>query len=193
MNVGSRWQAVRITSGLLRDRRKYFPVGSLGDILSPSVPKKPTRASDRGYAVAFMNIRREWFATMNESRESKPIPTELTLRKKGRVLGVTFSNGLSREVTAEYLRVHSPSAEVTGHGVGEGVLVTGKERVAISSIEPVGQYAVRLVFDDGHDTGLYTWPLLYELCSEHDAKWQRHLDRLAELGQRRDSSADDEL
>lgn len=129
---------------------------------------------------------------MSPQSDSTPVPTEITLRKGARRLAVTFSNGLSGEVTAEYLRVHSPSAEVTGHGVGEGVLVTGKERVAISRIEPVGQYAVRLVFDDGHDTGLYTWPLLYELFSEHDAKWQRHLDRLAEFGQRRDASADDE-
>ncbi len=123
---------------------------------------------------------------------SKPIPTEIKLRKGARRLAVTFSDGFSREVTAEYLRVHSPSAEVTGHGIGEGVLVTGKEQVAIERIEPVGQYAVRLVFDDGHDTGLYTWPLLYELLTEHDAKWQRYLDRLAEYGQRRRVDPGDE-
>lgn len=123
---------------------------------------------------------------------SKPIPTEIKLRKGARRLAVTFSDGFSREVTAEYLRVHSPSAEVTGHGVGEGVLVTGKEHVAIERIEPVGQYAVRLVFDDGHDTGLYTWPLLHELLTEHDAKWQRYLDRLAEYGQRRQVDPGDE-
>lgn len=125
-------------------------------------------------------------------REAKPVPSEITLRKGARRLAVTFSDGFSGEVTAEYLRVHSPSAEVTGHGAGEGVLVTGKERVAIERIEPVGRYAVRLVFDDGHDTGLYTWPLLYELFREHDAKWQRYLDRLAERGQRRSVDGEDE-
>lgn len=129
---------------------------------------------------------------MSQERGSKPVPTEITLRKGGRRLAVKFSDGTSGEVTAEYLRVHSPSAEVTGHGVGEGVLVTGKERVAIQRIEPVGQYAVRLVFDDGHDTGLYTWPLLHELYREHDAKWQRYLERLAGYGRRRNPEPDDE-
>lgn len=124
-------------------------------------------------------------------QESKPIPTEIELKKGARRLAVTFSDGFSREVSAEYLRVHSPSAEVTGHGGGEGRLVTGKERVAIDRIEPVGRYAVRLVFDDGHDTGLYTWPLLHELFKEHDAKWQRYLDRLAQHGQRRSLDTDD--
>ena len=126
------------------------------------------------------------------SSSAKPIPTEIKLRKGARRLAVTFSDGLEGEVSAEYLRVHSPSAEVTGHSVGEGVLVTGKEKVAIERIEPVGRYAVRLVFDDGHSTGLYTWPLLHELFREHDAKWQRYLDRLAEHGKRRAVDEDDE-
>jgi DUF971 family protein len=84
------------------------------------------------------------------------------------------------------LRVHSPSAEVTGHQAGEGLLVTGKEAVAIENVEPVGRYAVRLVFDDGHNTGLFTWPVLYELCRDRDAKWRRYLERLAEVGIKRD-------
>jgi DUF971 family protein len=74
---------------------------------------------------------------------------------------------------------------VKGHAAGEGILVTGKETVAINSIEPVGRYAVRLVFDDGHNTGLYTWAVLYELCSEHDRKWARYLERLAQAGKAR--------
>jgi DUF971 family protein len=82
-------------------------------------------------------------------------------------------------------------AEVTGHGVGEGVLVLGKEDVAIARIEPVGRYAVRLVFDDGHDTGLYTWPILYELCRDHEQKWRRYLERVAAAGKRRARSDGD--
>ena len=86
---------------------------------------------------------------------------------------------------AEYLRVFSPSAEVQGHSAGEGVLVTGKESVNIGKIEPVGRYAVRLVFDDGHDTGLYTWPILYDLGKQYETNWRRYLIRLEEAGHRR--------
>jgi DUF971 family protein len=112
-------------------------------------------------------------------------PVEIKYHRRSRELEVRFENGVAARLTAELLRVHSPSAEVKGHGGGEGVLVTGKEQVAITAIEPVGRYAVRLVFDDGHDTGLYTWPVLYELCAEHDRKWQRYLERLAESGKAR--------
>ena len=108
-----------------------------------------------------------------------PPPTDLKLHRRSRELEVRFADGLNARLTAEFLRVHSPSAEVKGHSAGEGLLVTGKEAVNIASIEPVGRYAVRLVFDDGHNTGLYTWPLLYELCAEHDRKWARYLERLA--------------
>ena len=109
-------------------------------------------------------------------------PTEIKYHKRSRELEVHFANGMNARLTAEFLRVHSPSAEVKGHAAGEGILVTGKENVSISKIEPVGRYAVRLVFDDGHNTGLYTWPLFYELCSEHDRKWARYLERLAQAG-----------
>jgi DUF971 family protein len=95
-----------------------------------------------------------------------PPPTELKLHRRSRELEVRFADGMHARLSAELLRVHSPSAEVKGHGPGEGQLVTGKEGVNIAQIEPIGHYAVRLVFDDGHDTGLYTWPILYELCSE---------------------------
>jgi DUF971 family protein len=112
-------------------------------------------------------------------------PTELKYHKRSRELEVRFENGMYARLSAEFLRVHSPSAEVKGHAAGEGVLVTDKETVGIKAIEPVGRYAVRLVFDDGHNTGLYTWAVLYELSSEHDRKWQRYLERLAEAGKTR--------
>lgn len=110
---------------------------------------------------------------------SPPVPTEIKLRRGRRELEVAFSDGSRRSLTAEFLRVHSPSAEVTGHGSGEGVLVTGKHNVAISRIEPVGRYAVRLVFDDGHSTGLYTWPILYDFCRNYEQKWRHYEARVA--------------
>ncbi len=114
-----------------------------------------------------------------------PRPTEIKLRKKSRILDVTFDDGRHYELPWEYLRVYSPSAEVQGHGPGQQVLVTGKEDVAISSVEPVGNYAVKLTFDDGHDTGLYSWPVLYELAAELDTKWQNYLRRLEAAGIKR--------
>ena len=116
---------------------------------------------------------------------SIPPPTEIKYHKRSRELEVRFADGMSRRLSAEYLRVQSPSAEVKGHSAGEGILVTGKEQVGITRIDPVGRYAVKLVFDDGHDTGLYTWALLYELVSDHDRKWARYLERLAQAGKSR--------
>ena len=112
-------------------------------------------------------------------------PTEIKYHKRSRELEVRFADGMVGRLSAEYLRVQSPSAEVKGHSAGEGVLVTGKEQVGITRIDPVGRYAVKLVFDDGHDTGLYTWALLYELVSDHDRKWARYLERLAQAGKSR--------
>jgi DUF971 family protein len=117
-------------------------------------------------------------------------PTEIKLHRRSRELEVRFADGMNARLSAEFLRVQSPSAEVKGHAAGEGVLVTGKETVNIVRIEPVGRYAVRLVFDDGHNTGLYTWPILYELCSERDRKWQRYLERLAAAGYERNERTD---
>jgi DUF971 family protein len=114
-----------------------------------------------------------------------PPPTELKFHRRSRELEVRFADGLNARLSAELLRVHSPSAEVKGHSAGEGILVTGKEAVNIASIEPVGRYAVRLVFDDGHNTGLYTWAVLYELCAEKDRKWARYLERLEQAGKPR--------
>jgi DUF971 family protein len=111
-----------------------------------------------------------------------PQPTHIKLRTLSRVLEVSFDDGAHFELPFEYLRVFSPSAEVTGHGGGEGVLQTGKEGVAIERIEPVGNYALRLHFDDGHNTGLYSWTLLRELGAEHSVKWARYLQRCAEAG-----------
>ncbi|MGB6451454.1 MAG: DUF971 domain-containing protein [Steroidobacteraceae bacterium] len=109
---------------------------------------------------------------------SDPTPTELKLRTRSRQLEVVFDDGSRFELSFEYLRVHSPSAEVKGHGPGEGVLVIGKESVGIKAIEPVGRYAVKLVFDDGHDTGLYSWKYLYELGSTRDRKWAEYQARV---------------
>jgi len=110
---------------------------------------------------------------------SDPVPTEIRLRRASRVLEVSFADGARFELPFEYLRVHSPSAEVKGHGPGQEVLVLGKEQVGIRAVEPVGQYAVKLVFDDGHDTGLYTWKYLHELGREHSLRWAQYLERKA--------------
>ncbi len=111
-----------------------------------------------------------------------PHPTDIKLQKRSRRLQINFSDGKQFELTAEYLRVFSPSAEVQGYGGGEGALVAEKETVNIDRIEPVGRYAVRLVFDDDHDTGLYTWPILYALGANHESNWRRYLTRLEEAG-----------
>jgi DUF971 family protein len=104
--------------------------------------------------------------------------TEIKLRTRSRVLEVAFEDGARHLLPFEYLRVYSPSAEVKGHGPGQEVLVTGKQNVAIKAVEPVGQYAVKLVFDDGHDSGLYTWKYLRELGDTHSDKWAKYLARV---------------
>ena len=112
----------------------------------------------------------------------EPVPAEIRLRKKSRLLTLRYADGREFDLSFEYLRVHSPSAEVKGHGPGQETLQTGKENVAVVEIEPVGRYAVRLIFDDGHNTGLYTWKYLYELGDEYDARWRSYLDRLEAAG-----------
>lgn len=109
-------------------------------------------------------------------------PTEIRLRQKSRLLAVSFDDGQSFELPFEYLRVNSPSAEVRGHGPGQEVLQTGKEKVQVTGLEPVGHYALRIFFDDGHDTGLYSWRYLYELGIEQEQRWQDYLDRLTAAG-----------
>jgi len=108
-----------------------------------------------------------------------PTPVQITLRTRSRVLHVAFDDGQAFELPFEYLRVHSPSAEVQGHGPGQGVLVTGKEGVGITRVDPIGQYAVKLVFDDGHDTGLFTWKYLHELGREQPARQAAYQERVA--------------
>src|SRR5215218_6296999 len=102
-------------------------------------------------------------------------PTEIKVRKQSRLLEVTFDDGQRFELPFEYLRVYSPSAEVRGHGPGQETLQLGKHTVGIAAVDPVGNYAVRLTFDDGHDTGLYTWGYLYELGLTRSEKWQQYL------------------
>ena len=113
-------------------------------------------------------------------------PVGIRLHKKSRELELEYAGGECHSLSCEYLRVYSPSAEVKGHGPGQEVLQTDKMNVNISAIKPVGNYALQLVFDDDHDTGLYSWPYLYELCSKHDEWWQIYLDRMAEAGASRD-------
>ena len=114
-------------------------------------------------------------------------PTEIRLQTKSRLLVVTFED-VEFRFSFEYLRVHSPSAEVVGHGPGQETLQTGKENVVITSIDPVGHYAVRLVFDDGHNTGLYSWSHLYQLGQDMNANWRSYLDRLAAAGYAREKT-----
>jgi len=115
-----------------------------------------------------------------------PWPTELRLNKAKDRLTVAFDDGVTAELPAEYLRVMSPSAEVRGHAPGERKTVPGKARVRIADLKPVGNYAVRIVFDDGHDTGLYAWELLHELWERREDHWQEYLAELAEKGLSRD-------
>ena len=104
------------------------------------------------------------------------IVTKLHYHRKSKLLDVVFDNDIQHSFSAEFLRVNSPSAEVQGHG--NAVLVTNKKEVAISSIEQVGHYAVRIIFDDGHNTGLYSWDYLANLAKNHDALWQSYLSQL---------------
>ena len=117
--------------------------------------------------------------------KSSPRPTEINLHQKSRLLELHFDDGAQYKLPCEYLRVYSPSAEVRGHGPGQEVLQVGKENVNITAIEPVGTYAVALHFDDGHNTGIYSWEYLYALGAEQDENWKRYLDRLEAAGHKR--------
>jgi DUF971 family protein len=123
---------------------------------------------------------------MNSRPESAPWPTELRLHKDRRYLTVSFDNGQSFQLAAEYLRVRSPSAEVQGHSPDERKTVGGKREVQILEVLPVGNYAVRLVYDDMHSTGIYSWEYLHELGRTQAANWQDYLDELAEKDLSRD-------
>lgn len=115
-----------------------------------------------------------------------PMPQDIRLHRKSKTLELVYADG-SFELTAEFLRVLSPSAEVRGHGIGNGVLQTGKKHVGINGIEPAGRYALKIIFDDGHDSGLYTWEYLYDLAHDQDTYWQRYLKQLEEAGASRDN------
>ena len=118
-------------------------------------------------------------------QNNTPIPEELRLRSGGQTLALSYPDLGEVTLTAEFLRVYSPSAEVRGHGQGNEVLQTGKEDVSITGIEPVGNYAVKLTFSDGHDTGLYSWDILNEFSRNHTQLWQSYLQRLEKAGHQR--------
>ena len=115
-----------------------------------------------------------------------PRPVEIHLHQVSRVVDISFDDGRSFTLPVEYLRVFSPSAEVRGHGPGQEVLQVGKREVNIDAIEPVGVYAVKLVFSDGHDTGIYSWDYLYDLGEKREANWRSYLARLEAAGKMRD-------
>ena len=120
---------------------------------------------------------------------NSPRPVELRLHRASRQLEVVFDDGVRGMLPCEFLRVYSPSAEVRGHGAGQEVLQVGKETVNIVAIDPVGNYAVKLEFSDGHNTGLYSWDYLYDLTRHHATLWQEYLDRLTAAGYQRHESA----
>lgn len=120
--------------------------------------------------------------------KSVPQPTEIKLHQKSRILEITFSDGKTFQLPCEFLRVYSPSAEVRGHGPGQEVLQVGKKHVDIQKIEPVGSYAVQFTFSDGHDTGIYSWDLLYDYGMRQDEMWQHYLKRMDDAGASREKS-----
>jgi len=120
---------------------------------------------------------------------TSPRPIDIKLHQASRLLEIKFDNNTECMLSCEFLRVYSPSAEVKGHGPGQEVLQVGKEDVNISAIEPVGNYAVRLVFSDGHNTGLYSWDYLYDLARDYEALWLEYLGKLSAAGIERKNTA----
>jgi DUF971 family protein len=118
--------------------------------------------------------------------KSVPQPTEIKLHQKSRILEIAFADGKTFQLSCEFLRVYSPSAEVRGHGPGQEVLQIGKKDIEINKIEPVGSYAIQLTFSDGHDTGIYSWDLLYDYGLRQPEMWQHYLKRMAEAGASRE-------
>ena len=117
---------------------------------------------------------------------SRHTPVELRVKKDDKVLEIDFDNGTSFRIPAELLRVESPSAEVQGHGPGQKTVIAGRRHVNIIGVEPVGNYAVRLKFDDLHDTGIFSWEFLYDMGTRQDELWSRYLDALEAKGLKRD-------
>lgn len=119
---------------------------------------------------------------MTDQSDTRPWPTELRVTNGGTILAMTFDSGQSFELDAEFLRVESPSAEVKGHGPGQEVTVGGKRNVKITALEHIGNYAVRITFDDGHSTGLYSWEYLRQLSNEQGILWSEYLEKLDAKG-----------
>jgi len=117
--------------------------------------------------------------------DKAPRPTDIKLHQKSKTLELEFDDGNKFNLPCEFLRVYSPSAEVQGHGPGQEVLQLGKENVSITAVEPVGNYAIKLEFDDGHNTGIYSWETLHRLGANFDMLWQEYLDRLQKAGHQR--------
>ena len=115
------------------------------------------------------------------------VPTKIKLHKEDGSLSLEYSNGNHFTLTGEYLRIHSPSAEVRGHGKGQEVLQHGKKDIKITGLEPSGNYALQLTFSDGHDTGIYSWDYLYDLATNHNKHWQNYLTALHEAGKQREA------
>ena len=125
---------------------------------------------------------------MSSISPQHPRPSHIILHQKSRLLEISFDDNTECMLACEFLRVYSPSAEVRGHGVGQEVLQVGKEDVNITAIEPVGQYAIRLVFSDGHDTGLYSWDYLYDLARNYEGLWLEYIGKLDAAGIKRKPS-----
>ncbi len=123
---------------------------------------------------------------MSPQRSSAPQPTEIRLRKEEKIVEIDFDDGRRFSLPAEFLRIESPSAEVQGHGPGQKQIVAGRRHVGIMNLEPVGNYAVRLTFDDLHDTGIYSWDYLYHLGMTQETLWRDYLAQLDATGQSRD-------
>ncbi len=122
----------------------------------------------------------------SSSNHSTPLPTEIKLHQLSRILEISFDDGKTFHLPCEFLRVYSPSAEVRGHGKGQETLQVGKENVEIKAVDPVGNYAVQLAFSDGHNTGLYSWDILYDYGVRQEELWSQYLQRLESAGQRRE-------
>lgn len=124
---------------------------------------------------------------MSESHRKVPLPTNITLHQTSRVLSLDYEDGQQFDLPYEFLRVYTPSAEARGHGPDQEVLQVGKREVTIERVEPVGNYAIRLVFSDGHDTGLYSWDMLFGFCQHRDALWANYLEKVESAGASRDA------
>ena len=142
---------------------------------------------EAGYSVIILFLSNGYL--MSGLTPTSPRPTDIKLHQKSRLLEISFDDNTTCMLSCEFLRVYSPSAEVRGHGPGQETLQIGKEDVNISAIQPVGNYAVKLTFTDGHDTGLYSWDYLYELARNYEALWLEYIGKLDAAGIQRKPTA----